>query len=204
MLIATQESCTAIRDVSFSLKAIFKDKIPELQDDNAISFDSPGDMNSSSMLRLSLYLYSINENEYSRNRDREYEEVYEGEKRVPGQLTVTYPPISLDLNYIFTPFAKDRETELLILGKIIQTLYQFPGIENTYLKGNLAASGNKVIRITPNNLPMHEAKKLWEAFPGKSMKPCLSYLVTPVLMSFHKQNVQKPESVKVDSEVLNP
>lgn len=164
---------TVIRDVSKSLKAILKANVPELYDDSYISFDSPGEITSSTV-KLSMYLYYISENPCMRNNER---------VPVPGTNEFKYPPAYLDLYYMLTPFGGNyKETEMLILGRVFQLFHEHPVLGGAELLGNLNACGNKEIRVSHNNLTLQDIKQLWETFPGKNSKLCLSYLVSPVLL----------------------
>ncbi|MGN7760615.1 DUF4255 domain-containing protein [Paenibacillus sp. 22594] len=161
---------TVIRDVSTSLKALLKAHVPELNDDSFISFGSPSDIDSSTM-KLSMCLYYLSHSPSMRNSEKE---------EISGTNQFNYPPAYLDLYYLLTPYAKDRETEQLILGRIFQLFHEHPVLSGTDLRGNLAACGNDKIRISYNNLTIQDIKQLWEVFPGKPAKVSLSYLVSPV------------------------
>jgi hypothetical protein len=161
---------TVIRDVSNSMKALLKAHVPELNDDSYISFGSPSDIDSSTM-RLSMCLYYMSHSPSMRNSERE---------EIGGTDEFRYPPAYLDLYYLLTPYAKDRETEQLILGRIFQLFHEHPVLAGSDLAGNLAACGNDKIRISYNNLTIQDIKQLWEVFPGKPAKVSLSYLVSPV------------------------
>jgi|GEM_PF-1191212 len=170
------ESRTVIRDVSASLKALIKANVPELMDDSYISFGSPSDIDSSNII-LSMCLYYLTESPSMRNSERE----------AVGDTDQFYsPPAYLDLYYLMTPYAKDRDTELLILGKLFQLFHDHAVLSGDDLKGNLAACGNEKIKITYNNLTLQEIKQLWEVFPGKPAKLSLSYLVSPVRLPSEK------------------
>lgn len=164
---------TVIRDVSTSLKALLKANVSELYDDSYISYDSPGDI-SASTTKLSMYLYSVSESPSMRNSER-----------VPVTNTnqFKYPPAYLDLYYLMTPYGgNNRELELLLLGRIFQLFHEHPILRGTELLGNLTACGNQEIRVSYNNLSIQDTKQLWETFPGKNYKLCLSYLVSPILL----------------------
>ncbi|MCL6460094.1 MAG: DUF4255 domain-containing protein [Gorillibacterium sp.] len=161
---------TVIRDVSTSLKALLKASVPELNDDSFISFGSPSDIDSSTM-KLSMCLYYLSHSPSMRNSEKE---------GISGTDEFYYPPAYLDLYYLLTPYAKDRETEQLILARIFQLFHEHPVLSGSDLTGNLAACGNEEIRISYNNLTIQDIKQLWEVFPGKAAKVGLSYLVSPV------------------------
>ncbi|EMS70758.1 DUF4255 domain-containing protein [Ruminiclostridium cellobioparum] len=170
------ESRTVIRDVSASLKALIKANVPELNDDSYISFGSPSDIDSSNIC-LSMCLYYLTESPSMRNSEKE---------SLADTILFYNPPAYLDLFYLMTPYAKDRDTELLILGKLFQLFHEHAVLSGDDLKGNLAACGNEKIRISYNNLSLQDIKQLWEVFPGKPAKLSLSYLISPVKLPSEK------------------
>ncbi len=170
------ESRTVIRDVSASLKALIKANVPELNDDSYISFGSPSDIDSAN-INLSMCLYYLTESPSMRNSEKE---------ALTGTEQFYNPPAYLDLFYLMTPYAKDRDTELLILGKLFELFHEHAVLSGGDLKGNLIACGNEKIRISYNNLSLQDIKQLWEVFPGKPAKLSLSYLVSPVRIPSEK------------------
>ena len=173
------DTSTVIRDVSISLKTLLKDNVPELNDDSFISLGSPSDIDSST-IKLSMCIYYLTHSPSMRNSERENQ---------AGTNIFTYPPAYLDLYYLMTPYANDRETELLILGRIFQLFHEHSVLSGSDLKGNLIACGNEEIRLTYNNLTVQDIKQLWEVFPGKPAKLSLSYLVSPVRLPAEKTMV---------------
>lgn len=167
---------TVIRDVSTSLKTLIKDNVAELNDDSYITFGSPSDVDSSNIC-LSMCLYYLTENPSMRNSEKD---------AIVGTNQFYEPPAYLDLYYLMTPYAKDRDTELLILGRIFQLFHEHATLSDNDLKGNLIACGNEKIRISYNNLSLQDIKQLWEVFPGKPAKLSLSYLVSPVRLPAEK------------------
>jgi len=161
---------TVIRDVSTSLKTLLKENVAELNDDNFITFGSPSDVDATN-ISLSMCLYYLTESPSMRNSEKD---------PIVGTNQFYAPPAYLDLYYLMTPYAKDRDTELLILGKIFQLFHEHAVLSDNDLKGNLIACGNEKIRISYNNLSLQDIKQLWEVFPGKPAKLSLSYLVSPV------------------------
>lgn len=158
-------------DIGESLKKYLQKEIIELSDENSIVFDSPADVESPVNPKLSIFLYDIVENSFQRNPEPEF----------IGKDKMRYPPLILDLYYIFTPYAKNRETELLILEKIFQIFYDNPVLKGDMLKDSLKGTGNDEIRVETNNLKFDDMNKLWERFPNKPFKLPASYILTPVI-----------------------
>ncbi len=165
-----------ILDIGDSLRNLLLKKISELPDENAIVLDSPADIETNSNTRLSIFLYQIVENSFLKNIGPEY----------VGRNEMRNPPLFLDFYYLFTPYAKNRETELIIIEKLLQVFYDNPVLKKELLKGSLKESGNDEIRIVPNNVNFEEINKLWERFPNKAFKLSVSCILTPVRIPSEK------------------
>ncbi|VVB84168.1 Uncharacterised protein [uncultured archaeon] len=159
-----------LKDIGDSLKALLQSNIPELKPVNSIVFDSPADIDPTGNPMLSIFLYQIIENGNLRNVPPEPIDMDK----------MRYPPLILDLYYMFTPFAKNKETELIIIEKLMQVFFDNSVLRTDTLTGGLKASGNDEIRVVPNNLSFDEINKLWERFPNKPFKLSASYILSPV------------------------
>ncbi len=180
-----------LRDVGESVKELLHQKISQLSDENSILFDSPGDIEDTTTPKLSMFLYQIVENSHLRNV----------EHKPIGIDQIRYPPLALDLYYIFTPFANNRETEIIILERIMQILYDNAVIKDEMLTVSLKESGNDKIRIIPNNLSFEELNKLWERFPNKDFKLSVSYIFTPIKIPSEKPDTRIKRVMKKDIKV---
>ncbi|HYH05198.1 MAG TPA: DUF4255 domain-containing protein [Bacillota bacterium] len=166
-------SFTVLRDVSDTLKMLFKAHIPELTDENAIVYESPAEIEPSTSAKLSVFLYQITENTHLRNLPPEFtgNQMHE-------------PPMVVDLYYMFTPYASSRETELIILERVLQILHDRPVLKGEILQGQLRESAdNKEIRAVTYQLGFDEINKFWERFPNKPFKLSVAYLLTPVVIA---------------------
>jgi hypothetical protein len=155
---------SVIKDVGESLQNLLKDKIFELSAPDSIIFDSPADIESGKTPKLSIFLYQIVENSLLRNAECE----------PVGIDKMRYPPLIIDLHFLFTPYANNRVTEFIIFEKVMQILFDHPVLSS------LKRNGNEEIRIVPNNISFEDLNKLWERFPNKSFKLSTSYILTPV------------------------
>ncbi len=125
-----------------------------INNSSLISLESPAEHqeNSSDPSLLSVYLYRIVEDCYMKNRVQ-----VEG----PGG-SVRKPPMSLDLYYLITPLLKAPRDQQIVLGKILQILYDRPTLEGPDLAGTLATSG-EVVRVIFNTVPLQEVSWVWQA-----------------------------------------
>ncbi|RPJ77219.1 MAG: DUF4255 domain-containing protein, partial [Alphaproteobacteria bacterium] len=180
-----------LRDVGITLRELLQSKVHELKvNQNSVVFESPAEIEPTGTL-LSVFLYQIVENGFLRNTDP-----------VPIDTTrMRYPPLVLDLYYMFIPYAKDRETELLIMEELMQVFYDTSVLREDALQGNLVAAGNNEIRITPNNFTFEEINKFWERFPNKSYKLSASYILSPVKIPSAKEPAKITRVIKKDINV---
>lgn len=120
---------------------------------NLISLESPAEhQENNDTALLSVYLYRITEDPYMKNRPP-----VEG---TGGKLRK--PPMALDLNYLITPLLKAPRDQQIVLGKIMQILYDRPTLEGPELAGTLATSGD-VVRVIFNTVPLQEVSWIWQA-----------------------------------------
>ena len=101
----------------------------------------------------------------------------------------------LDLYYLLTPFAKERDDEFDILERVIRTFYDNAHLRGSNLKGCLD-SGNEELRMVPNPLSLEDLNNLWSTF-SKPFKTCLSYLITPVRIPSTRE-LEAPRVVRKD------
>jgi hypothetical protein len=119
-----------------------------------ISLESPAEhQTNNDTALLSIYLYRITEDPFMKNQ-------------YPGQGSggkTRRPPMALDLNYLITPLLKAPRDQQIVLGKIMQVLYDRPTLEGTDLAGTtLGATGEKV-RVLFNPAPLDDIARVWDA-----------------------------------------
>ena len=154
-------------------------------DASLISLESPAEhiQNKDSAL-LSIYLYRITEDPYLKNRSR-----VEG----PGGYSQRVP-LALDLYYLITPMLTAARDRQIVLGKVMQVLYDRPTLEGTDLVGTLAGSG-EILRTVLDPVPLNEVALIWQALDIPYML-CVPYVVRIVLMdSTDETAVQRVISV---------
>lgn len=162
---------TILRDVGETLKQLLLIRgFGDLSNGISIEANSPADMEPSTTPKLSIYLYKTAHNVYCRNEEPMYP--------APGKMQA--PPLVFDLHYLFTPYAQNRETELIILESMVRCLYDYAVFKGDILKGSLKEGGNGEIRVIPEQLSLDELNKLWGTFSNKPYKLSASYLLTPV------------------------
>ncbi len=187
-------SYTAIEDAGITLLNLLKnnmknmgDIIPENQIDTSIILGSPGKAEEMDGVRISLFLYQIVENIHLKNQEMQ---------RI-GISTENYPPISLDLYYMLTAhpgtqnqqdITESTKQEHRILGRAIQILHDNSTVRMETIDPDIKEEWHIIL----NPLSLDDMTKIWTTFQGKSMRPSVCYLVTPIqIHSEREKTVQR-------------
>lgn len=130
------------------------DLVALINNQNLISLESPAEHqeNAGDTALLSVYLYRITEDPFMKNR-------------LPVEGTggrVRKPPMALDLNYLITPLLKAPRDQQIVLGKVMQILYDRPTLEGPDLAGSLGTS-DETVRVVFNAVPLQEVSWVWQA-----------------------------------------
>jgi hypothetical protein len=143
-----------------------------INSESLISLESPAEhLDNNDGALLSVYLYRIGEDAFMKNRLPA-----EG----PGGLQ-RRTPLTLDLYYLITPLLTDAFDRQVLLGKIMQVLYDQPTLEEPDLVGSLATAGD-VLRVVFNPVPLNEVALVWQALEIPYML-CVSYVMRVALLS---------------------
>jgi hypothetical protein len=168
---------TAIAEVGQSLVQVIWNAIAAdptlvaLINKDLISLESPAEhADKQDTALLSIYLYRIVEDGYLKNR---------GSVEGPGGNSQR-PPLSLDLYYLITPLLTDAADRQIVLGKVMQVLYDQATLVGPNLVGSLASAGD-VVRVVLNPVPLNEIALVWQALETPYML-CVSYVVRVVLV----------------------
>jgi len=166
---------TILNDVSETLKSLIENNISELPT-NSVVFNSPADIQKNNKSGLSLFLYKISENPDLKNQN-----MFEiGSKQIQS------PPLALNLYYLLTPYAQTRQTEQIILSKLLSIFHDNSILNDSLLKNNLRETGNKELHITLDNIPLEQLNNMWGTFHDIPYHLSISYLITPVLIPSSK------------------
>jgi hypothetical protein len=186
------DQLTLIRDVTDLLKNLIQNNITELNNPTAVILDSPGDIAApSTQDELSLFLYQISENPFLRNQDLIQ----------IGPNILQSSPLALDLFYLLTPYAKDREVEQIILAKLMRLFYDNALLNGTQLGDPLLESGNTELKVILNTIGLDQLNLLWGMFPNKSYRIGLSYIVTPLMIPSTRQ-IETQRVIKGQVDIL--
>jgi hypothetical protein len=147
-----------------------------INNENLITLESPAEhVDNKDGALLSVYLYRIGEDPFLKNR-----QPVEG---VGGMLRKV--PLSLDLYYLITPMLTDAFDRQVVLGKVMQILYDHATLDGPDLVGSLAASSD-VLRVTFNPVPLNEVALVWQALEIPYML-CVSYVMRVALLQSNLQ-----------------
>ncbi|MCJ8274237.1 MAG: DUF4255 domain-containing protein, partial [Psychrosphaera sp.] len=104
--------------------------------------------------KVSLYLYHMGINGHLRNQPMVG----------LGTEGLMKPPLPFQLKYLITPVNGDHFTHQLMLGRIIQYLYDNPILTNSAtLPMNDDKGGTTELRIHPDNLSIESLNQIWTA-----------------------------------------
>jgi hypothetical protein len=147
---------------------------------NLISLESPAEhKENNDQALLSVYLYRITEDAFLKNRP--YVEGTGGQIRKP--------PMALDLYYLITPLLKAPRDQQIVLGKVMQILYDHPTMDGPELAGTLATSG-EAVRVIFNTVPLQEVSWVWQALETP-YRLSVSYTLRVSLLDSTEQQLQQ-------------
>lgn len=130
--------------------------LSELLVDLDVTLDSPaslqGPANDDSFARVNLYLYQVLENEFSKNQP--------WPTRPTGELN--YPPLTLDLFYLLTPYASDVMSAHQVLSHAMKVLHENSIISGSQMASSLRQSIEQLsIVLCP--MQLEELTRIWNA-----------------------------------------
>lgn len=173
-------SFNAIEEVSKVLKKLLEDKMKELGVTASVSFVAPGDKvidGGMSTSRLNLYLYYVKENAAFKNRP--YIQTFANDP------LLTFPPLSLCLFYLMTPYIDDdtladKQLPLQrLLGAAMRVMQEYSIVPDAYLAPYSLSKNIEGFKITINPLSFDDISKIWTSL-YESLKLSVSYEVSVI------------------------
>jgi len=125
----------------------------------------------SSLPSLSIFLFEIMEDASARNEPR----VRQTQKNA---VVIQKPPMALQLNYLFTPWTGNFQTDQQLLGRVLQLFYEQAILSGPVLQGGLAGSATS-LKVTLHTLTLEERTRIWLALT-RPYRTSLSYGVRVV------------------------
>jgi len=158
-----------------------------IDNESRISLESPADLIGNDAVRLSIYLYRIVEDPNTKNRFP-----------VQGNgAQLRKAPLSLDLFYLITPMVGLPREQQIVLGKVMQVLYDRAILEGPDLVGSLAASG-EVLRVVLNPATLEETARVWQALE-LSYRLSICYVVRVAMVDSTREQFLQPVLQKSSS-----
>lgn len=183
-------SFTAIADLGQSIVNLLRENlVPEpIMNQESIGMCSPVDKGDYS---LGIYIYSIREN----GENRPTEMIVEGKNKK------RYPPFSLTVNMMITPYSKSEvQSRALddqrILGKVIEVFHDNRRLTEESVSGVLKRQAEP-IDINNMNLSFEEQIRIWSMF-NEPYRLSMFYSVGPIYINSTKiLEVKRVKSVDI-------
>ncbi len=148
--------------------------------ENKISLKSPADLANDVSVRLSIYLYRVVEDPFTKNQFP-----------VAGNgAQLRKAPLTLDLFYLITPLVGDPRDQQIVLGKVLQVLYDRAMLEGADLVGSLAASG-ETLRVVLNPVSLDETARVWQALE-LNYRLSVCYVVRVAIVDSTREQYMQP------------
>ncbi|SRR6266498_3903051 len=148
--------------------------------ENKISLKSPADLVNDVSVRLSIYLYRVVEDPYTKNQ---FPVLGNG-----AQLRKA--PLTLDLFYLVTPLVGEPRDQQIVLGKVMQVLYDRAILEGSDLVGSLSAS-HETLRAILNPVSLEETARVWQSLE-LSYRLSVCYVVRVALVDSTREQYVQP------------
>jgi len=178
---------TVLAEVGESLAAVLWQEIQLdsvvnalIDTENKISLKSPADLVNDVSVRLSIYLYRVVEDPYTKNQ---FPVLGNG-----AQLRKA--PLTLDLSYLITPLVGEPRDQQIVLGKVMQVLYDRAILEGSDLVGSLAIS-NEPLRAILNPVSLEETARVWQALE-LSYRLSVCYVVRVAMVDSTREQYVQP------------
>ncbi len=180
-------SYTALAEVGESLAGVLWQEIQLdpvvntlIDTENKISLKSPADLANDVSVRLSIYLYRVVEDPYTKNQ---FPVMGNG-----AQLRKA--PLTLDLYYLITPLVGEPRDQQIVLGKVMQVLYDRAILEGSDLIGSLALA-NEPLRAILNPVSLEETARVWQALE-LSYRLSVCYVVRIAMVDSTREQYLQP------------
>ncbi|HYY59244.1 MAG TPA: DUF4255 domain-containing protein [Pyrinomonadaceae bacterium] len=161
---------TAIGDVTRSLAELLTNG-QNPKDSFGVSLKSPADEEiDENRPMLNLYLFRIEENPFAKNRN--WQPVRDD--------TLHKTPLSLNLFYVITPYAKEQEDGHRVLGEAMRIFYDNAIIEPTMLGEPLEYTADP-LKLDLCSFGLEDLTRVWNAF-NKQYRLSVCYQVRIVFI----------------------
>jgi hypothetical protein len=174
-----------IRDVSNTLKSFINVGAADILPGQTIADLSDLADTTLTPPLLSIFLFEIMEDASARNLPL----VRQTQK---NPIVIEKPPMALQLNYLFTPWTKNFETDQQLLGRVLRLFYENAILSGPTLQGVLAGSPHS-LKVTLHALTLEERTRVWLALT-RPYRTSLSYGVRVVHIDVTQSQTAPPVS----------
>jgi hypothetical protein len=192
-----------IQDVDDTLKELLVTQMPINPIDSIdVKFDMPNKDWAATVTKptINLFLYDVRENHELRSTDRTLTRNADNKTGV-----VSRAPVRMDLSYLISVWTTDISDEHQVLGRVLNTLLQFPLLPDETLKGSLQSQPFPVHAwiAQPERLP-----NPWEFWGhmDHGMKASLNFVLTTSWQPIPDEAVTLAlqSTIKLPTAIPNP
>lgn len=177
---------SAIGDVTLTLQELLRNRQSPLNLFD-VSLKSPAEetIEPNMRPRVNLFLFRVTENPFGRNQPWQ----------PAGTGALTYPPLTLNLFYVMTPFSEDKLDEHRVMGEAMRVLHDNTVVRGALLKGSLENTQEEIkVELAP--LPLEDLTRIWNAL-NKPYRLSVAYEVRLITVD---SQVERP--VKLATEFI--
>jgi hypothetical protein len=196
----------AIEEVSKVLRTLLEDKMNELGVSATVTFVAPGDKVVGTVQdkqRINLYLYHVKESAAFKNLPYVHTS--------GSDPLLTFPPLSLSLFYLMTPYYDDETVENIqlvlqrLLGAAMRVMHEYAIVPDIYLAPYKLKDSKEKLKITINPLSFDEISKIWTSL-DQSIRLSVGYEVSIAQIGSTTlpgvEERRRPEIVRADAYPL--
>jgi hypothetical protein len=134
---------------------------------------------SDTSVRVLIFLYRASMNQHLRNV---------GRSLGPGMRPV---PLSVDLHYLFSFWAKSGENEQLVLAWTMRQLHDVPVLDSSILSREAAWNAEDLIQLIPEEIETEELMRIWDTLEP-NYRLSLSYIARVVRIDPDEIREERP------------
>jgi hypothetical protein len=134
---------------------------------------------SDTSVRVLIFLYRASMNQHLRNVGRSLD---------PGMRPV---PLSVDLHYLVSFWAKSGENEQLVLAWTMRQLHDVPVLDSSILSREAAWSAEDLIQLIPEEIETEELMRIWDTLEP-NYRLSLSYIARVVRIDPDEIREERP------------
>ncbi len=147
-----------------------------------VTLDSPADLKNAtgSFEKINLYLYQVVEHPYTKNHP----------PIAVDDGTLQYPPLTLQLHYLLTPYASDALSAHKVLGHAMRVFYENAIVPETGLPESLRLVTDKLAIVLVSS-KLEDLTRIWNALQTPyRLSACYEVRVVPIESTLMKETTR--------------